>query len=137
MLPVTAVKVAEIDPAAILTDVGTVSAARLLDNVTEQPPAGAAWLMATVQVLEASGPRLAGLHVTVLTVISGVRLNVTICEVLPRVAVTVADCDVVKVPVVAVNGAEVAPAATVADAGTVNAVLLLARVTPLPPAGAA
>lgn len=40
-------------------------------------------------------------------------------------------------PVVAVNVADVAPAATVAVAGTVTTVLLLERVTAAPPVGAA
>lgn len=90
-----AVNVPEVAPAAIATDAGTLSAARLLDSVTEHPPAGAAWFMVTVHVLDASGPRLAGPQATALTVIVGARLNVTVCELLPNVAVTVADCAVV------------------------------------------
>ena len=44
---------------------------------------------------------------------------------------------VVNVPAVAVKVAEVAAAGTVTEAGTVRAELLLARVTVLPPVGAA
>jgi hypothetical protein len=52
------------------------------------------------------------------------------------VAVSVAVCVEVTAAIVAVNGAVVAPAATVTEAGTVTAVLLLARVTTSPPVGA-
>ena len=41
----------------------------------------------------------------------------------------------INVAAVALNVAEAAPAATVTDAGTVSKGLLLARVTPEPPAG--
>jgi len=90
-----------------------------------------------VQVPEALGPRLAGLHARAVTAVAAVKLMVAVCELLPKVAVTVADCEAVKVPAVALNVAEAAPAATVTDAGTVSAVLLLARATALPPVGAA
>ncbi|HUI58056.1 MAG TPA: hypothetical protein VLY04_23945 [Bryobacteraceae bacterium] len=135
-VPVVALNVAEVAPAATVTDAGTVKAALLLDSVTALPPAGAAWFSVTVQVLEALGPRLTGLQASAVTVLGAVKLIVALCE-LPRVAVTVADCEVVKVPAVALNVAEVAPAATVTDTGTVNAALLLVNVTALPPVGAA
>jgi hypothetical protein len=46
-------------------------------------------------------------------------------------------CAVVTAETVAVKGALVAPAATVTEAGTVTAVLLLERLTMNPPVGAA
>jgi hypothetical protein len=58
-----ALKVAVVDPAATLTDAGTVSEALLLANVTLDPPVGATWVSVTVQVLTALCPRLAGLQV--------------------------------------------------------------------------
>ena len=53
------------------------------------------------------------------------------------VAVMVAVCAVVTADAVALKAAVVAPLATVTDAGTVSALLLLARFTVSPPLGAA
>ena len=94
MLAITAaavaLKVALVDPAATVTDAGTVSEVLLLARVTLDPPAGAVWVSVTVQVLTALCPRVVGLHVTADTRIGAVRLIVDVCELLPRVAVTVA-----------------------------------------------
>ena len=60
-----------------------------------------------------------------------------LCDELFALAVTVAVCAVPTAVTLAVNPAEVAPAATVTEAGTVTALLLLARVTLVPPVGAA
>jgi hypothetical protein len=74
------------------------------------------------------------------------RLIATVCplscsektfEAPPAVAVSVADWVEVTAAIVAVKGAVVAPAATVTEAGTVTAALLLASVTACPPVGAA
>ncbi len=54
-----------------------------------------------------------------------------------RVAVTFADWAVVMVPAVAEKVAVVAPAATIAEAGTVSRVLLSDTITVVPPLGAA
>ena len=62
MAPLVAENVFEVDPAATVSDVGTVNRALLLDNDTVVPPDGAAWFRVTVQVLEALDPRLAGLQ---------------------------------------------------------------------------
>ena len=64
-------------------------------------------------------------------------MMVTFLEELPRVAVTVADWLLGMAPVVALKVAVVDPAATVTDAGTARVVLVLVRVTELPPVGAA
>jgi hypothetical protein len=53
------------------------------------------------------------------------------------VAVTVTLVEVVTDPAVAANVAELAPAATVAETGTVTAALLLLRLIANPPAAAA
>jgi hypothetical protein len=58
-------------------------------------------------------------------------------ETPPATAVRAAVCAVLTAATVAVNAAVVAPAATVTDAGTVTALLLLDRVTVAPPLGAA
>ena len=90
-----------------------------------------------MQLLEALGPRLVGLQAKAVTMVGATRVMVTLCEPVPSVAVTVADWLLAIVPVVALNVALVAAAATVTDAGTVNTVLVLVRVTTLPPVGAA
>src|ERR1700678_143502 len=62
MAAVVALKVAEVAPAATVTDAGTVSVELVLVRVTVAPPVGAAWVKVTVQVLEELGPRLTGLQ---------------------------------------------------------------------------
>jgi hypothetical protein len=62
MAAVVALKAAEVAPAATVTDAGTVSTVLVLVRVTVEPPAGAAWVSVTVQVLEEFGPRLVGLQ---------------------------------------------------------------------------
>ena len=58
-------------------------------------------------------------------------------DAVPALAVTVTVCDVVTEATEAANVALDALAGTVTEAGTVTAVLLLDKVTPNPPAGAA
>ena len=82
--------VADVDPAATVTDAGTVKVVLVFVRVTELPPVGAAWLRVTVQALEALGPRLVGLQASAVTCI-GTKVMVTLCEPVPSVAVTVAD----------------------------------------------
>jgi hypothetical protein len=55
-------KVAAVAPAATVTDAGRVSEVLLLASVTLEPPAGAAWVKVTVQMLVALCPRLVGLQ---------------------------------------------------------------------------
>jgi hypothetical protein len=132
-----ALNVAVVAPGATVTVPATVSEALLLPSVTLEPPAGAVCVKVTVHVLTALCPKLVGLQATPDTSTGVTRLMVTICELLPRVAVTVALWLVPKVAeAVALKVAMVAPAATVTDAGTVSAALLLARVTLDPPVGA-
>jgi hypothetical protein len=130
------VNVAVALPAVTVTDVGTVSIVLVFVSATVLPPAGAAWLSVTVQLLVPLGPRVVGLHASVVTTVGATRLMV-ICELFPNVAVTVPEWLVVKLPVVALNVAVVDPAGAVTDVGTVNAVFVLASATVAPPAGAA
>jgi hypothetical protein len=58
--------------------------------VTVDPPRGAIWVSATVQVLTALWPRLAGLQATPETRTGASKLMVAVCELLPSVAVTFA-----------------------------------------------
>ena len=59
-----AMKVAVVAPAGTVTDACTVSKVLLLASVTLAPPAGAAWVSVTVQVLIALSPRMPGLQAT-------------------------------------------------------------------------
>jgi hypothetical protein len=61
-VPAVAVKVAEVDPAGMVTDAATGSVVLLLDRDTTVPPAGAAWANVTVQVDLAPDVKLVGKH---------------------------------------------------------------------------
>ncbi len=136
-VPVVALNVFEVDPAATVADAGTANVGFVFANVTTAPPVGAALVKVTVQVLVPFGPRLLGLHDRVDTRTAAVRLTVVLAELLLYVAVTVALWSLLTVPVVALNVFEVDPAATVADAGTANVGFVFANVTTAPPEGAA
>jgi hypothetical protein len=60
MAAVMALKVAEVVPAGTVTDAGTMRVGLVLVRITVAPPAGAAWVRVTVQVLAELGPRLVG-----------------------------------------------------------------------------
>jgi hypothetical protein len=90
----------------------------------------------TVHVVAPPAIRLAGLHASEDTTVTGV--TVTVAAVLPpSVAVTVTGWDVATDPAVAVNVVEVALAGTVTEAGIGSTVGWFdASVTVAPPAGA-
>jgi hypothetical protein len=93
----------------------------------------------TVQVLALPEVRLDGLHCRedkANGAWDGRMVSEAVCALLPRVAVTTAVWVVVTAPAVAAKVAEVAPAATVTEAGTVSAVLLLESATAVAPVGA-
>jgi hypothetical protein len=130
IVPAVAVKVAVVDPAATVTDPGTVSPAVLLDSVTVPPPV---FVSVTVQLLVPPLLSVAGVHDTALTV-TAVARAIDAVRVLPfNDAVSVAVWSEAIVPAVAVNVAVVDPAATVTDPGTVSAAVLLDSVTVPPP----
>jgi hypothetical protein len=79
---VVAVNVAEVAVAATITDAGVVKVALLSDKVTLAPPAGAAWVKVTVQVLEEFCPRLVGVHAREDINTGATRLTVAVAEVL-------------------------------------------------------
>ena len=86
-----ALKVVVAEPAGIvIVDTGTGSSALLLDRETTVPPAGAALLRVTVQVVPAPEVRLVGLHVSEVSVNGDARLIEAVCETPLRVAVRVA-----------------------------------------------
>jgi len=91
-----------------------------------------------VHVLETPDAKVAGAQVSDDTLgPPGTTVIVAVVVLPPSVAVRMTVWDVATDPVVAVNVVEVAPAATVTDAGTGNAVVLFeAVVIVLPPLGA-
>jgi hypothetical protein len=90
MAAVVALNVAVDAAAATVTDAGTVSVVLVFVSVTNAPPTGATLVNVTVQLLEAFGPRLAGLHASDDTSTGATRLTVVFAELLLYVAVTVA-----------------------------------------------
>ena len=138
MLPALAVKLAELAPAATVTEDGAVNRALLEANATADPPVGAAALSATVHVVEAPDARLAGLHSREDTVAAGAASTIeAVCELPLRVAVMVTVGSEALWPAVTVKLDWVAPAATITEDGAVNSVLLEASATLDPPVGAA
>jgi hypothetical protein len=137
MAAVVTLNVPEAAEAEIVTDVGTVSAVLLFDRAMLAPPAGAACDRLTVQVLDAFGPRLAGLQVSEEISTAVPRLTVVVAELPLYVAVMVALELAPTAAVVTVNVAEVAAAATATEGGTVSVALVFERVMLMPPLGAA
>jgi len=75
-------KVAVMAAAATVTDAGTVRVALVFVTVTLAPPVDAAFVSVTVHVLDASGPRLVGLHAREDTRTEATRLTVVLAELL-------------------------------------------------------
>jgi len=86
-----AVKLAVVEPAATVTEVGTVSAALLSESATLEPPVGAACDNVTVQVALPPELTVAGVHCSADTVTRGVMVTGEVAEVLFSEAVTVTD----------------------------------------------
>jgi hypothetical protein len=130
IVPAVAVKVAVVVLDPTVTEAGTVSAAALLDSVTVAPPVCDT---VAVQVAPPADTRLAGLHVTPLNSTGATSEIVAVCVLPFSVAVMVAVWLLPIVPAVAVKVAVVLADATVTDAGTVSAAVLLDNVTVAPP----
>ena len=90
-----------------------------------------------VAVLTLTLPKEMLLELTESVELAALSCMDAVADVPPAVAVMVAVCAVLTEATVAVKDALVAPAATVTEAGTVTALELLARVTVVPPVGAA
>jgi len=131
------VKLAEVVPAGMVTDPGTVAAVLLLDvKATAKPPVGALLLIVTVAVDGVPPATVVGLRVTALTT-GGLTVMVAVLFVVPVAAVIVGVVTVPTARVVTVKVALVWPAATTTDVGTVAAVVAFElRVTVVPPVGA-
>src|SRR5437867_1585982 len=136
--PAEAVKEAEEDAAATVTEAGTVSVALLEERATLAPPVGAAWERVPVQAEFPPDATVVGLHCKLETVTAGgVMVREAVAEVPLREAVTVADWLEETEPAEAVTDAPEAAPARSTEAGTVSVVLLEERATLAPPVGAA
>ena len=91
MVPAVAEKLAEVAPAATVTEAGVVSKVLLSETVTEVPPLGAAWFRVTVQVAAAPEFRVAGEQVMPVISMAGCSEIAAENELVPKVAVTLAD----------------------------------------------
>jgi hypothetical protein len=67
--PVVALNVADVNPAATSTDVGTVRVELVFVSETVLPPAGAAWFSVCVVLLAPLGPKVVGLHASAVTTV--------------------------------------------------------------------
>jgi hypothetical protein len=132
-----AVKVAEDAPGAIVTEVGTVATAvLLLDNNTVMPAPGAGPLRVIVPVLVAPPATAAG-FIPIEANTTGLTVKAAVLVVFRYTAEIVMLVAAVTDLLLKLKVAVVAPAATVAEAGTLAMlILLLDRVTIAPPAGA-
>ena len=128
--PAAAVKVAVVAEALTVTDAGTLREALLLESATVPPPVCD---RVTMQVLDWSAPRLAGVQVSVLTDSGAESVTEAVREVPFSEAVTVTVCPLEMEPAVAVKVAVVAEAPTVTEAGRLRAALLLVSATVPPP----
>jgi hypothetical protein len=133
-----AANVAVLEPAATVTDAGTVSVVLLTESASDKPPLGAAAERVTVQLELAPETMLDGEHCTPEIVVPGVVTVTAALAELPLIdAVIVTAWLPVTVPAVTVKLAAVEPAATVTEPGTVNEALLAESATVPPPVGAA
>jgi len=127
--------VAEVWPAATLTDAGTVADALLLDRATVAPPAGAGPVSVAVPVDPDPPTTDAGFSETLESATAGVIVRSAVLVTPLKEAVIVDVVVVVTDVVVTVKFAVAFPAVTVTLGGTVAAPLL-PSVTAIPPAGA-
>jgi len=82
MVVVVTLKVADVAAAATVTEAGTVKVALEFARVTLAPPAGAAWVRVTVQVLEELAPMLEGLQASDERSAGASRLTAALAELL-------------------------------------------------------
>ena len=139
MVPAVNWKVVAVAPAAIVAELGSVSRpVGFAPTVRRMPGAGAGFEIFAVQVVDVEDTSEVFAQITEDKVSGARTFSVAVLLEPLRVAVMVGVWSAVTAAAAAVNVAVVAAAATVTDAGTVNAeVALLESVTMEPPAGAA
>jgi len=139
LVPVWAVRgnVAEVNPAGIVTDAGTVAAVVKLESVTTEPPTGAAVGIVTNPLAVVPAETIGG-NVTLVKARGTLIVKAPLAEKRLAVAViTAPDEAVIFEPDDTANATLELPAPTVTDAGTVTANVLLVSATTKPPDGAA
>jgi hypothetical protein len=119
-----------------VNEAGTVTLELLLDRLTVSPPLGAARVSPTVQAALPGAMMDAGVQVKLLNWM-GVIVIVAVLLTPPALAVTTAEVELETLLARAGKVVLVAPATTVADAGTLRAELPLEMLTIVPPEGAA
>jgi hypothetical protein len=134
--PAVALKVALADPAATVTETGTLTALWLEDKLTGKA-AVAALVSDTVQVEAPPGLSVLGEQLRAERAAGAINPSEKVREPPLRLAVRVALVSALTLAAVAVKVALVDPAATVTEAGTLAEALLLDRLTLAPPPGAA
>ncbi len=133
-----AVNDAEDAPDATITLAGTVTALLLLPSATLKPPDGAAELSDTVHaVVPAPVKELLPHESALIDAVKGaadpLRLIDVVLETVPCVALSVTVCEEATLDTLAVKLALVAPGGTDNETGTLTALLLLDRLTVMPP----
>jgi hypothetical protein len=124
-------------PAGTVREAGDAKSALLLLRLTTVPPLGAACEIVTLQVVEPPELSVVGLHVREDKVAVGFSVMVAVSELPFRVDVNTAVWVAEMILAVSTTEAVVAPAGTVREAGAAKSVLLLLKLTTVPPAGAA
>ncbi len=132
---VVIVKVAELAPAATVTDADVAAQPLLEASCTVRPPVGAAPLSVTVPVEEVPPTTEVGDTVRLVGV-GGMTVRAAVAVELPETAVIVAEVVAASGIVATTNVAEVAPSATVTLLGGIAYPLLDVKVTTAPPIGA-
>lgn len=127
------VKVAELAPAAMETEAGTVTEGFPLASATGSPPLGAVLDKVAVQELDEPEATDEGEQVSEDTLAGATKVKVEEMETPSDDAVIWAVVSAVIAPAAAANVALVDPAVTMAEEGTVTSGLLLARAIEAPP----
>ena len=127
--------VAEVEPAATVTDEGTVALTLVEERLTTVPPGSAGPLRVTVPV-DGVPPNTDVGETERLVKTAGVTVSVAVTDVPPAEALIVTTVETDTADVVTLKLAELAPAATVTLVGVTALVLLEDKLTTSPPLGA-
>ena len=137
VVPAMSTTEAPVVPAATARRSGVAKKLLLLLKATTVPPVGAVCEMTTLHVVAPPELTVVGVQANEDRLAAGLSVKLAVLELPLRVAVKTAVCAVAMVPAVSMTEAAVAPAAMVTDTGVAKKLLLLLRLTAVPPAGAA
>jgi hypothetical protein len=136
MVPALAVNVALVAPDGTRMTAGTDKTVPVAESATVAPPAGAGPEIETVQEVLPLTTNVVGEQKRPVSRRSAARIVIVAILVVPPAAAVIVAVPAVVPVAFAVKVALAAPSATVAEAGTVRAALLLESVTICPPAAA-